>query len=173
MKAKPKSKPDSTHIKDLKPDEKNLRAHNPRNVGMIAESLQEVGAARSIVIDEDNNILVGNGTVDAAGQAGITKLHVVDADGETIVAVRRTGLTARQKNRLAAYDNRTSELATWDSTNIADLLAEDAKALEGMFAEDELTAILLNFTPGTEAEQGRLDQKTPVKCPQCGHEFTT
>ena len=29
-----------------------------------------------------------------------------------------------------------------------------------------------NFAPGTEEDQGQLDQKKPVVCPECGHEFT-
>ena len=41
-------------ISDLKPDKKNRRKHNQRNIGMIVDALHEVGAARSIVIDEDN-----------------------------------------------------------------------------------------------------------------------
>lgn len=130
---------DPVHIKELKPDERNLRSHNPRNIGMIADAMQEVGAARSIVIDEDGTILAGNGAVEAAGQAGITKVKVVDADGETIVAVRRKGLTARQKKRLAAFDNRTAELAAWNTDEIGKALAEDAKALEGMFESSELS----------------------------------
>jgi ParB-like chromosome segregation protein Spo0J len=28
-----------------------------------------------------------------------------------------------------------------------------------------------NFAPGTEAEQGRLDQKEPIVCPECGHSW--
>jgi hypothetical protein len=39
---------------------------------------------------------------------------VVDAEGDTIVAVRRRGLTAEQKRELAIYDNRTAELAEWN-----------------------------------------------------------
>lgn len=39
------------HLKDLTPDKRNARKHNPRNIGMIVDSLHEVGAARSIVID--------------------------------------------------------------------------------------------------------------------------
>ena len=111
-----------SHISELTPDKKNARAHNPRNVGMIVNALQEVGAARSIVIDEDGNILAGNATIEAAMEAGIENLQIIEADGETIVAVRRTGLTPEQKKRLAYYDNRTSELATWDSEQVlADL----------------------------------------------------
>ncbi len=82
------------HIKHLKPDSANARKHNPRNIGMIVDSLQEVGASRSIVIDEDDNILAGNGTIEAAAEAGITRLKVVEADGNEIIAVRRRGLNA-------------------------------------------------------------------------------
>lgn len=134
-----------SHIKDLKPDAENLRAHNPRNIGMIEDALKEVGAARSIVIDESGNILAGNGTIEAAAAAGITKVQVVDADGETIVAVRRSGLSAEQKKRLAAFDNRTAELATWDTGQMRALLDKDADALKGMFGDEELKALLNGF----------------------------
>jgi DNA modification methylase len=101
-------------VSDLKPDPANRRAHNPRNLDMLAESLREVGAARSIVIDEDDLVLAGNGVRAAAEAAGITKLRVIETDGDEIIAVRRRGLTARQKRALAIYDNRTAELAAWN-----------------------------------------------------------
>jgi DNA modification methylase len=110
-----------THIKDLVADPANRRKHNPRNIGMVVDALQQVGAARSIVIDEDNVILAGNGVTEAAGEAGITKVRVVDVAGDELVAVRRVGLTDEQKRRLAMYDNRAGELASWD----ADQLRED------------------------------------------------
>ena len=103
-----------THIKDLVPDPKNRRRHNPKNIGMVSDALREVGAARSIVIDEDNVILAGNGVTDACAEAGITRLRVIEADGNELIAVRRRGLTEAQKRALAIYDNRTAELATWD-----------------------------------------------------------
>src|SRR6476661_2237868 len=107
------------HLKDLVPDPQNRRKRTPRNVGMIVEALHQVGAARSIVIDEAGEILAGNGVVEAAAEAGMTKLHVVDADGTTIVAVRRSGLTPAQKRALAIYDNRAAELAEWDTEQLA------------------------------------------------------
>ena len=138
---------------------------------MIADALQEVGAARSIVIDEHNNILAGNGTVDAAAQAGIHKLKVIDADGETIIAVRRTGLTPRQKKRLAAFDNRAAELATWDAPALASLLSEDVAALIGLFTPPELFNLLgAPVAPDATAD---TDTETAVEheCPKCGHKF--
>ncbi len=114
----------SETIADLKPDKCNARKHTPRNIGMIEKSLQEVGAARSIVIDEDNNILAGNGTVEAAGNAGIEKMQIVETDGNEIVAVRRRGLSVDQKKKLALYDNRTAELADWNVEAIQELNEE-------------------------------------------------
>jgi len=124
-------------ISDLTPDAQNAKAHNPRNVGMIVNALHEVGAARSIVIDEDGNILAGNATIEAAVEAGIENLQIVDVDGETVVAVRRKGLTPEQKKRLAYFDNRTAELADWDSEQVlADL--EAGVDLDGLFTDIEL-----------------------------------
>lgn len=125
------------HIKDLKPLEKNPRKHTARNIGVIAEGLQEVGAARSIVIDEENTILAGNGTVEAAAQAGITKLKIVETDGETIIAVRRKGLTDEQKKRLALIDNRSSDLGTYDAAVLAEYQEENIR-LSDLFTAAEL-----------------------------------
>ena len=130
-------------LADLTPDPRNARRHNPRNVGMLEKALGEVGAARSIVIDEHGVVLAGNATIEAAARAGIEKVQVVDADGETIIAVRRTGLTAKQKTRLALYDNRTAELADWDADVIADLLATERELLDGLFADDELARLTM------------------------------
>ena len=161
------------HIGELTADSENARAHNPRNVGLIVDALQEVGAARSIVIDEDGRILAGNATIEAAALAGIERVKVIEADGETIVAVRRSGLTDEQKKRLALYDNRTAELADWD----VEQLAADLEAgfdLSGPWSELELADLGLEvpeFAPVGIDEQPRLDEKAPVTCPECGHEF--
>lgn len=167
-----------THLKDLKPDPANARKHNPRNIGLIEKSLNDVGAARSIVVDEDGVVLAGNGLIEAAAQAGIERVRVVEADGNEIIAVRRTGLTPEQKTMLALYDNRTTELSDWNPDVLAEL-AQDLD-LSGLFHPDEMAALLeragteiIDFAPGTIDEQGRLDEKAKCKCPNCGHEFTS
>jgi DNA modification methylase len=135
------------HIKDLVPDPANRRAHNPRNIGMVVDALQQVGAARSIVIDEDNVILAGNGVTEAAAEAGITRVRVVEADGHALIAVRRTGLSPEQKRALALYDNRTGELATW---NFEQLTADkDAGLSLQPFWTPEEEAALLGRNAGT------------------------
>ena len=137
---------ETLHIKDLLPDQNNARLHNPRNVGMIVKSLQEVGAARSGVIDEQGNVLAGNATLEALAQAGIERVKVVEANGNEWVVVRRKGLTEEQKKKLALYDNRTAELAEWDTGILKDLYSENEGLLADMWFDGEL-AKLLNFNP--------------------------
>lgn len=169
-----KAKEDApTHVRDLRPDHKNARSHNPRNVGTIVDSLHAVGAARSIVIDETGRILAGNATVEAAGEAGITKVLTVDADGQTLVAVRRTGLSEEQKVRLALADNRASELATWDA-DVLRSLADEVK-LDGLWSEGELAVLLsmpIEPEPPEDFPDKGEDIETEHACPKCGYRWS-
>jgi DNA modification methylase len=125
-----------TTLGDLVPDPANRRKHNPRNLAMVTEALREVGAARSIVIDEDNTVLAGNDVAEAAVAAGLSRVRVVEADGSELIAVRRRGLTSEQKRALAIYDNRTAELAEW---NFEQLAADQAAglSLQPFWTDDE------------------------------------
>lgn len=131
---------ESHSLAALKPDPRNARTHSERNLSLISQSLHEVGAARSVVVDEDGVVLAGNATVHAAKEAGIERVRVIDADGSELVAVRRSNLTPEQKRRLALLDNRASELAEWDTEVLASL-SEDTD-LSGLWEPDELAELL-------------------------------
>lgn len=142
-------------IGDLKADPKNCRRHSERNVGAITTSLQKVGTGRSIVIDEDGVVLAGNATVKAASAAGIKKVKIIDADGDQIIAVRRRGLTAKQKAELAIADNRAGELATWDTDNLLATLNElDIDPADVTFSDEELTALAAASADGEPDDEG-------------------
>lgn len=161
-----------THIGQLTPDQHNPRKHNPRNIGVIAETMQKVGFARSIVIDESGTILVGNGAVDAAGEIGLERVRVIDAAGDEIIAVRRTGLTQEQKDMLKVGDNRSSDLAEWDTEVLASLVA-DGFDLSGMWTPDELRT-LMNEPPDVtfkEVDESAADDVKYNECPECGHRW--
>lgn len=128
------------NLSDLKPDRRNARKHGERNLATITHSLEEYGAARSIVIDEDGVIMAGNGLVQSARALGMTRIKTVEASGKEIVAVIRRGLTAKQKAGLAVADNRTAELAEWDADILSQLSGEID--LSGMFTEEELAEII-------------------------------
>ncbi len=136
----------SIALGDLTPDPRNARKHTARNLATIEAALREVGAARSVVVDEDGTVLAGNATVAAAGAAGISRVRVVDADGSELIAVRRSGLTPEQKRRLALFDNRAAELAEWDTEVLASL-ADDTD-LSGLWDDGELADLLSSVDAG-------------------------
>tara|TARA_A100001515_G_scaffold141026_1_gene137438 strand:- start:190 stop:690 length:501 start_codon:yes stop_codon:yes gene_type:complete len=162
-----------TSIKDLKSDHKNARRRTDRSAELIKESLQRYGAARSIVIDEDNRILAGNGTVEGAKEAGINRIRVIETDGDEVIAVRRTGLTEEQKVGLALADNRTADLSEWDQEMLNRLGEQHDISL--FFSQDDLDGILeteVEALPPEDFDEVDDDITTEHRCPSCGYEWS-
>jgi hypothetical protein len=165
-----------TSINDLKQDHKNARKRTNQSAELIQESLKRYGAARSIVIDEENRILAGNGTIEGAKQAGIKNVRIIETDGSEIIAVKRTGLTEHEKVGLALADNRTSDLSDWDAEMLHQLSQE--QDISPWFDDDALAELGVespDFDPASEDDQGQLDKldkkEIDCVCPACGHEF--
>ena len=139
-----------TSINDLKQDHKNARKRTNQSAELIQESLKRYGAARSIVIDEDNRILAGNGTIEGAKAAGIKNVRIIETDGDEIIAVKRTGLSEHDKVGLALADNRTSDLSDWDAEMLHRLSEE--QDISPWFDEDDLAEIIgeVEKLPGEE-----------------------
>lgn len=99
----------------IKQDSRNYRRHNDRNKELIRKSLNECGAGRSIVIDNDNEIIAGNGIYEQAKELGI-KTKIVETDGSELVVVKRTDLSTEDEKRrkLAIMDNSTSDSSEFD-----------------------------------------------------------
>ena len=129
-----------TSINQLKSDHKNARKRTDRSSSLIQKSLEKFGAARSIVIDEDNRILAGNGTIEGAKAAGIKNLKIIETDGNEIIAVKRTGLSEEEKVGLALADNRTSDLSEWDAEMLKQLSEE--QDLNPWFSPEDLSELL-------------------------------
>lgn len=110
-----------SEIKDLKFDNKNFNKHTERGLGLLGQALQKHGAGRSILIDKDNNIIAGNGVVEAAGQVGIDKVKVVETTGDEIVAVKRVDveLDSKDGREMAMEDNAIASIdLDWDDETI-------------------------------------------------------
>lgn len=130
------------HISDYKPQSENARKHTPRNLGMIVDAIHEIGAARSGVVNEDNEFMAGSGTYEAMVEAGIEQVVEIETDGHQWVVVKRPGLDDRQQQRLAIYDNRSTELAFWDHEVLSQMIEMDEEILSGLFYEDEIQGIV-------------------------------
>ena len=99
----------------IKFDKRNYRKHNDRNKELINKSLKECGAGRSIVIDNEDNIIAGNGIYEQAQKLGL-KTKVIETDGSELVVVKRTDLATDDDKRkqLAVMDNSTSDSSEFD-----------------------------------------------------------
>lgn len=108
-------------ISDLKFDDKNFNKHTEYGMGLLEKSLRELGAGRSILLDKDNNIIAGNGIVEAAGSVGLENVKIIETTGDEIVAVKRTDMTidSKQGREMALADNATANAdLSWDEDNI-------------------------------------------------------
>jgi hypothetical protein len=98
-------------INEVVLDPANARKHDARSIEMIKGSLAAFGQQTPIVVDLNNVIVKGNGTVTAARELG----------WKNIIAVR-TELTGALRVAYAIADNRSTELAEWDRAVLKDLL---------------------------------------------------
>ena len=99
---------------ELKPLEKNVRKHGDNQIKELMRSVEQFGQTRAIVVDEDNNILIGNGLHAAMVQAGHTECFIY----------RKTGLSDTEKKKLILADNKTYSLGMDDYENIEAYLEE-------------------------------------------------
>lgn len=153
---------------DLIPYARNSRTHSDEQVAQIAGSIKEFGFTNPILIDEENGIIAGHGRVKAAG---LLKLPDVPT-------ITLAGLTKGQRKAYIIADNKLALNAGWDS-QLLTLELQELKSLDfdlGLtgFSASELESFFVpDFEPVNENEQGKLDEKKPMTCPDCGHEFTT
>lgn len=101
-------------LTELKPLEQNVRKHSDKQIIELIRSVEQFGQTRAIVVDEKNNILIGNGLFMAMMQAGLDEAFIY----------RKRGLTEIEKKKLILADNKTYSLGADDYENIESYLDE-------------------------------------------------
>jgi len=131
--------------------ENNVRLHPKRQIEEYKRSLEKFGQTKNAVIDENNNVLIGNGLVIAARELG----------WEEIYAIQRTDLTDNDKLKIMVSDNKIYGLGV-DNLDVLDdifhkLIGDldipgyDEETLKSMVAEAEAVT-------NTIGEYGVLDE---------------
>jgi hypothetical protein len=102
-------------VADLHIDPANVRRHPERNMAAIKASLARFNQVKPIVIDANNVVRAGNGTLEAARELGWATIKCVRSDlcGADMVAY-------------SVADNRSAELAEWNE----DALGATLRALQ-------------------------------------------
>jgi DNA modification methylase len=137
-------------IEKLVPYARNARTHNKEQIAQLRASLREFGFVSPAVIDQDYNILVGHGRVQAARDEGY----------ETIPCVFAEDLTDSQKRAYILADNQLALNAGWDeemlSVELSDL-QENSFDLSLLGFDDKELEKLLNNNDDKDVEDDDFD----------------
>lgn len=147
-------------------------ARNPRKndhaVDRVAAAIREFGFRVPVVAKSDGTVVDGHLRLKAAKKLGLTEVPVVLADDMTDLQIKAFRLSV----------NKMAELAEWDDELLAielhELNAADFDmSLIGFDSAGLALAMGLgaDFEPGSEDDQSKLDEKAPIICPACAHEF--
>ena len=96
-------------------DPDNARKHSTNNIDSISGSLKRFGQRKPLVVTGANIVIAGNGTLEAAKKLGWS---------EIVVAYVPSDWTFEHARAYALVDNRTAELAEWDTDKLAMQLIE-------------------------------------------------
>lgn len=146
----------------LKNHPKNRNKHGQDQIERLAKLYEFHGVRHPIIVSKRSGFIVaGHGRKLAAIRAGIKEMPVVYQDFES-------------DDKEYAFLVADNAIALWADLDLSEI-NEDLKDL-GPFDIDMLglnnfTIDPVNFEAGTLEDQGKLDKKKPVECPECGHEF--
>lgn len=149
-------------IDQIRQDPGNLRRRDDETRGMLRKSLRRFGPFRSIAIDGQGIARAGNGTLEAAAEAGIDQVLVVKAPPGVLVAVQRDDLSERDLKAYGAADNRLTDRSKFDEQGVVELarsLQSEEYDLESIgFTADEIDQLC-------ERLADRILDETPDEIP--------
>lgn len=101
----------TVNIDKLKPDDKNFNKGTQYGKHLIDKSFEQFGAGRSILIDKNGHVIAGNKSLESYAEGGGEKVIVVETDGKTLIAVKRTdvNLNTKKGREMALADNATAK----------------------------------------------------------------
>lgn len=148
-------------VADLKAPERNVRIHTDQQLREFEKSVRMFGQIRPIVVDENNEILAGNGLYLTLIRLGIEDARVYKYDD----------LSSAQKKKLMIADNKIFNLGIENMDTLNEFLSElqgdldipgyDEDILRQMFADaDELTEQISNYGTLDQSEIDTIREQT-------------
>lgn len=149
-----------------------LKQHpkNPRqgDVGAIHTSIERNGFYGAVLVQKSTGfIIAGNHRVLAAQHAGAATVPVLEVDVDDATALR-----------ILLADNRTNDLASYDTQGLAELLrglAEEDDLIGTGYDGDDLDEMLKRLadpTPPKGFTDPEAGMSTDYQCPACGYEWS-
>ena len=153
--------------KSLAPNPRNWRKHPKAQADALRGVLAEVGIADAVLARERED-----------GVLELVDGHLrAETLGDREVPVLVLDVNEEEAWKILATHDPLAAMAEADPQILDDLLREVETSNEQLKAMlDELaTGSGLNppeFLPSTEDQQSKLDEKSPITCPECGHVFS-
>jgi DNA modification methylase len=139
-------------LDDLDLDPRNARKHDEKNLKAIADSLEQFGQRKPIVV-WGRTVVAGNGTMAAARSLGWKEITIVRVPDDW---------SSDQVKAYALADNRSAELAAWDEQVLASQLLElqeaefDIELLGFELPVDELAEVVEDEIPEQVEPRSKL-----------------
>jgi len=146
---------------------RNYRIHPKHQQEALSGVLNEVGVVQNIIVNKrTGHVIDGHLRVQLALRQNQKELPITYVD-----------LSETEEAEILATLDPLTALAAVDKQKLGELLRDvkvGDKAVTQMLAKlaEDNGIIPPDFQPVGIDEQGRLDMKKPITCPECGHEFT-
>jgi len=145
-------------LDSLNPDPANARLHGTKNLDAVKRSLDRFGQRAAVVVQKSNMVIrAGNARWEAARSLGWTRIAALIIDDDDVTATA-----------YAIADNRTAELAEWDTPalkKLVDSLHEDSGfTIEDVgFDDDDLEDLFSDIPRDQEPEEEGPIPEPPVE----------
>lgn len=147
---------------------RNIRLHPQDQADALAAILRKVGYVQDVIVNKNTGFLVD----------GHLRVQLALQQAQLSIPVKYVELTEEEETEMLLFLDYLTTLATVDTVKMSKLVEEVrtlapvvqaalARRLEEVGFYDTMPA----FTPASVDEQGRLDQKQGIRCPECGHVF--
>jgi hypothetical protein len=145
----------------------NWRIHTHEQENALATVLDKVGWVTRIIVNRNTGHVVD----------GHLRVAMAISKGEAKVPVLYVDLSEEEENLILATLDPLSAMAGTDNEKLESLLRETPNMgaeIDSLLAQIGADKGIMppDFLPVDAESQGRLDQKSPITCPACGHVFT-
>ena len=131
-------------LSKIKPYPKNAKKHSPKQIRQVANSIKRFGFVQPIVIDKNNEVVIGHCRLEAAKLLGLTEVPYISVEN----------LSEEEVKALRLADNKLNE-SEWD----LNLAIEELKGLSEEMID------LTGFDRDLIIEPSELDDVIPENVP--------
>lgn len=103
----------SIRTEQIKPYSKNAKKHDKKQIQAVANSIERFGWVQPLVVDKDDNLIIGHCRLDAAKMLGLSEVPVLKIEN----------LTEEEVKALRLADNKLNE-SPWDMDLVIDELKD-------------------------------------------------